>query len=242
MWPNQLWLFFDRVHDCAAGLDVQHDRQGSKISVVYGCHASTIGTSISQGHLRSVDAGEKLMAFCSLDEILRPDVRYESLCVVESGVVRVMELRDHHATIAGVVLAGAPPLEVCHAFDLARNALLYAYFTYDLLVLGELQAFGVFELSLKHRLNGHGCPSRGTLRNLVDRARKVGIFAPKPSTDQQFSDPIGALIVLRNNLSHGTSEIHSPAMALTILEACATAIGTVYPAITPGGCPPKVYR
>jgi hypothetical protein len=30
------------------------------------------------------------MAFCSLDEILRPDVRYEGLCVVENGVARVM--------------------------------------------------------------------------------------------------------------------------------------------------------
>lgn len=107
MWPNQLWLFFDRVHDCAAGLDVQHDRQGSKISVVYGCHASTIGTSISHGHLRSVDAGEKLMAFCSLNEILRPDVRYESLCVVESGVARVMELRGLQRDVEGPKLAVA---------------------------------------------------------------------------------------------------------------------------------------
>jgi hypothetical protein len=34
--------------------------------------------------------------------------------------------------------------------------MVYAFFDYDLFVVGEVQAFGAFELALKHRLNGHG--------------------------------------------------------------------------------------
>lgn len=170
------------------------------------------------------------MTFKSANEILKPDARFENSYVIENGSARLMDMSDHHGTVADVVLSGVPPQEVREAFDRARNILVYAYFSYDLLVVGEVQAFGAFELSLKHRLNGHGDASRGTLRNLVDRARKVGIFPPKPPADEVFSDPIEALIALRNDLSHGTSEIHSPAMALMVLEACASAIDTVYPA------------
>ena len=170
------------------------------------------------------------MVFKSANESLEPDVRFADLCVVENGVARFMNLADHHAGIASVSLAGTAPQEVRDAFDRARSVLVYAYFNYDLLVVGELQSFGAFELSLKHRLNGDGGVSKGTLRNLVDRARKAGIFPPKPPTGQELSGPIEALIALRNGLSHGTSEIHSPGMALTVLEACATAIDTVVPA------------
>jgi hypothetical protein len=45
--------------------------------------------------------------------------------------------------------------------------MIYAFFDYDLLVVGEVQALGAFEIALKHRLNGHGGASRGTLRNLI---------------------------------------------------------------------------
>jgi hypothetical protein len=169
------------------------------------------------------------MAFRSVDEILKPDVRFADLYVVENGAARLMDLPDHHATIADVSLVGTAPQEVRDAFDRARSALVYAYFNYDLLVVGEIQSFGAFELALKHRLNGHGGASKGTLRNLVDRARKAGIFPPKSPAGQEFSDPIEALIALRNGMSHGTSEIHSPGMALTVLDSCARAIDTVYP-------------
>ena len=169
------------------------------------------------------------MAFRSVDEILKPDVRFRDLYVVENGAARLMDLSDHHAMIAGINLVGTAPQEVRGAFDRARSALVYAYFDYDLLVVGEIQSFGAFELALKHRLNGRGGASKGTLRNLVDRARKVGIFPPKPSAGEELSDPIEALITLRNGMSHGTSEIHSPGMALTVLDSCAHAIDTVYP-------------
>jgi hypothetical protein len=80
-----------------------------------------------------------MMACKSASETLAPDVRFSDLCVVENGVARLMDLSDHHAGIASVNLTGTAPQEVRDAFDCARSALVYAYFNYDLLVVGEIQ-------------------------------------------------------------------------------------------------------
>jgi len=169
------------------------------------------------------------MTFKSVDDILRPDPRFADLCVIEQGVARRMTLTDHHRAIANINISGTVPDDVGAAFDRARNTLIYAFFDYDLFVVGEVQTFGAFELALKHRVNGHGGASRGTLRNLVDRARKNGFLPALISGVNALSDPIEALIVLRNGLSHGTSDIHSPGMALDIVGACAFWITHLYP-------------
>jgi hypothetical protein len=169
------------------------------------------------------------MAFKTVESILQPDPRLADLCVVENGAARRMTLADHHGALSSVGPKGAAPEEVVQAFDRARNTIIYAFFDYDLFVVGEVQAFGAFELALKHRLNGHGGAARGTLRNLVDRARKADVLptlVPGPTT---ISDPIETLIALRNGLSHGTSDIHSPGMALEIVAACAFWIDHVFP-------------
>ena len=170
------------------------------------------------------------MPFKFFDDILKPDPRFADLCVVERGVARRMTLADHHGAIANINLNDAVPDEVGAAFDRARNTIIYAFFDYDLFVVGEVQAFGAFELALKHRLNGHGGAARGTLRNLVDRARKAGILPALVPGPIVVSDPIEALIALRNGLSHGTSDIHSPGMALEVVAACASWIDHVFPA------------
>lgn len=169
------------------------------------------------------------MAFKAVESILQPDPRFADLYVVAHGVARQMTIADHHGTLAEISISGAAPADVRAAFDRARNILIYAFFDYDLFVVGEVQAFGAFELALKHRLNGHGGAARGTLRNLVDRARKAGILPPLQPGPMVVADPIEALIALRNGLSHGTSDIHSPAMALEVVAACADWIAHIYP-------------
>lgn len=161
------------------------------------------------------------MAFKSVDNVLQPDPRFSDLQIIENGVARPMTLADHHSALAGIRLTDLVPEEIQAAFDRARNTIIYAFFDYDLFVVGEVQAFGAFELALKHRLNGDGKLRRGTLRNLVDRGRKVGILPSLTPGANVSTDPIEALIVLRNELSHGTSDIHSPGMALQVIEACA---------------------
>ena len=94
------------------------------------------------------------MAFKAVENILQPDPRFAYLCVVETGTARRMTLADHHGALADISLSGTAPTDVAAAFDRARNTIIYAFFDYDLFVVGEVQAFGAFELALKHRLNG----------------------------------------------------------------------------------------
>jgi len=62
--------------------------------------------------------------------------------------------------------------------------------------------------------------SLGTLRNLVDRARKAGVLPHIAPGNIPLNDPIEALIALRNGLSHGSADIHSPGMAMDVLAIC----------------------
>ena len=169
------------------------------------------------------------MPFKSLDDALRPDSRFASMVVVEGDAARPLMFADHHRQIANIGLSNAAPPEVQTAFDRARNTMLYAFFDYELLVVSEGQAFGAFELALKHRLDGQNGLSRGPLRKLVDRARKAGVLPPAIRGGHVMADPIEALIHLRNSLLHGTTDIHPPAVALDILSACAEWVDHLYP-------------
>ena len=121
------------------------------------------------------------MAYKSADEILKPDSRFDNLCVPEGEGLRFMTIADHHQMIEEVALAGAAPAEVRDAYDRARNAKLYAFFDYDLFVVGEVQAFGAFELALKHRLNGHGVQSVLQRRTVEIPPARVVVVAPVPN-------------------------------------------------------------
>lgn len=93
---------------------------------------------------------------------LASDPRFADLCVVEEGVARRITFKDHHSGIADIGLKGAAPAEAQKAFDRAHSVMIYAFFDYDLVVVGEVQAFGAFELAPKFRLNGHGGDARDT--------------------------------------------------------------------------------
>lgn len=169
------------------------------------------------------------MTFKLPDQLLVADPRFAATSVVDQTGVRAMTLDDHYATIAAIRLAGTPPPEVRAAFDRARNVILYAWFDYDLLVVGEAQSFAAFELALRQSLAAFPAARPGTLRNLVDRARKHGVLPAAMVRPDGLFDPIEAIIHLRNALAHGTTDIHTPAIALDLLEACAEQIDRLYP-------------
>ena len=164
------------------------------------------------------------MAFKSIDKLLEADPRYAGLVVVDGEGVHPMDLPAHHAGVAQIALRGSTPDVVRDAFDRARNLVLYAYFDYDLLVNAEIQALGALELALRLRLAGQ---ASDTLHNLVERARKHGIF-PKWSRAQPI-DRAQSLVAMRNGLSHGTTDIHAPGMTMVVLEGCAWAIDCAFP-------------
>ena len=168
------------------------------------------------------------MPFRNVDEMLQPDPRYKDLVVVRDGVARALTMADHHSSVAEIDLTRDVPVDVRAAFDRARNILLYAWIDYDLLVVGESQAFAAFELALKRCMNDKGMPGKGTLRNLIDQARKRKILPPLMNRTNSLIDPIEALLLMRNALAHGTTDIHSPAMALQVVDACAAVIDELF--------------
>jgi hypothetical protein len=169
------------------------------------------------------------MAFKTRDQILEADPRFASLAVIDEDGVRAMDVTEHHRAIETVSLLGEAPPDVRAAFDRGRNILLYAYFAYDLLVVGESQALAAFELALKHRLAGYPVKGKETLRNLVDRARKHGVLPAAQPFGGMLMDPLEAMIHMRNALAHGTTDVHSPGMAMDVLEACAREIDGLFP-------------
>lgn len=154
-----------------------------------------------------------------LEQIFDPDPRSVGYAVIVDGDLRPFSFTDHYREIETIYPKGNVPDEVAAVFDRARNTMLFAFFEYELWVVGELQAFGAFELAIKRRLEAIGVSSSGTMRKRIDRARKHGIMpgVDKLATDH---DECEALILMRNELSHGSFDIHTPAMALTVLRAC----------------------
>jgi hypothetical protein len=79
------------------------------------------------------------MAFKSVDSILQPDPRFADLRIVENGVIHPIALTDHHSALAGIGLTDLVPDAVQAAFDRARKTIIYAFFDYDLFVVGEVK-------------------------------------------------------------------------------------------------------
>lgn len=169
------------------------------------------------------------MSFKAASDILTADPRFSSLVMMENGHTRSMTFEDHHRSLEGIDLNGDAPPEVRDAFDRARHVLLYAWFAYDLLVVGESQAFGPLELALRARLAAFPAARPGTLRNLVDRARKHGVLPPLVADAGGLMDPFEAITLMRNALAHGSSDIHTPGIALEMLEVCAQEIDMLFP-------------
>lgn len=171
------------------------------------------------------------MVFKTLDQMLEPDPRYRDMYVVDTGSARRITKDDHHAAIASIVLTGNAPQDVRDSFDRARNILLYAWFNYDLLVTAESQAFGAFELALKRRLYGKGAGKSSALFKLINEARELGVLPAQSKNEAVQIDLIEALRLMRNELAHGTTDVHSPAMAFDVVKACGNAIDLVFPMI-----------
>ena len=166
------------------------------------------------------------MTFKSFDEILRPDPRFVDRIAIGNGIACRMDLESHYAMIVAIQLSDYVPDEVHAAFDRARSVIFYAFFDYDLLMVGEIQSCGAFELALKYRLNDHSGATRSTLSKIVKRARLAGFLPPLDTV--AWRDPIQAIIDIRNGLSHGTIDIHSPDLALPVIEVCANWINYIF--------------
>src|SRR3546814_15586324 len=72
----------------------------------------------------------------SVDQVLKPDPLVASTCGRDGRAPLTVE--EHHYAVAQITLSNSVPAVADEAFDRARNAFLYACFSYDLGALAEI--------------------------------------------------------------------------------------------------------
>ncbi|MAK81336.1 hypothetical protein [Phenylobacterium sp.] len=134
-----------------------------------------------------------------------------------------LTLEEQHDWVASIQLPAQVPAEVVRSFDTARNAFLYAWFSYDLSALAEGQAFRTVELALRLRLGARAHP-KDTFAPLMEKAVADGFLK-----ELAGGPPLAlGLRMMRNDRAHPSSTVLSPALTLQTLELCAAVISQLY--------------
>lgn len=158
----------------------------------------------------------------SLDQIRQPDPLVARTCGRDGRAALTLE--EQHDWVAGIELSPLVPEAARQVFDRARNAFVYAWFSYELGALAEGQALFSVEFALRLRL-GDRAHENDTLSPLIEKAIKDKVIQ---------ENPLGllprALVfrTMRNEWAHGSSHIHSPVMTLDLMRACADLISEAF--------------
>lgn len=166
-------------------------------------------------------------------EALEPDARYRQIMSYgEYDELRPITFQDLYEMAAGLHLPPGAPANVERCWDRALHCLLYAWFDYELMIVGEGQAFAAVELALKDKL-AHP-PNEGPrgFGGRLKEAIKRGLVAPAPSTNG-WPDDHTVLVDLRNEIAHGTDHVHYPTTAEQIVHMLRTIICELYGLPTP---------
>lgn len=119
-------------------------------------------------------------------------------------------------------LNDSAPEEVKALFEVARGAMLYAYFYYPVMTLASEQLYRVTDAALIKRLEGQ--PNCKDFKGRISMAIKLGII---PSQEEARWD---ATRELRNYASHPKRQsILAPGNALSALSITARQINLLFP-------------
>ena len=164
----------------------------------------------------------------TFEESLQPDPRFRAFMAYdEYDQLRRMEFRDHYAMVANLDLPMGVTRTVATNWERALHCLVYAWFDYELLIVGEGQAFAAADLALKEKLAyppGKGpLGFAGRLKAAVER----GLVMPSTATNGWLTthEILGAL---RNEIAHGTEHVHDPNMASRVFDHLRALICELY--------------
>ncbi len=162
-------------------------------------------------------------------EALTPDPRFATTVAVEAdGTARPLTFADHYGLVASLDTITGAPAPVRTAFQRALHCFLYSWFDYEMMVIAEAQAIASFELALKLKLNR---PADAPPLHGLNQRLKAAIDAghlPRPDPAQQ-PDEYLILRSIRNELAHGSGDVHSPALVVEVFVRCGAFIGQLYP-------------
>lgn len=174
-----------------------------------------------------------------LSSLHEPDERFRQLAFHDqaAGHIRPICADDLHNEVSPIELSSAVPSEVRYQFDVARNAYLYSWFVYDIVILAEQHCYIVLEMALRHRARSEGLSGTSTLKPYLQEAikrgwlRKDDLDIPGAPGSRPMSF-LSELPRLRNRLLHGNVHL-SPEFTLMIMRKCAELLNKLYPAETP---------
>lgn len=161
----------------------------------------------------------RIVTFKSFDKLLEPDFRngFQGSLLPGREWQR-MDAREHYDMVAGIVLPELIDEEIRAMFDRARNAVVYAWFAYELTVLGQQYALATLEAALRLHYRPAG---RTSLDPLIRRAVADGTF---PATVGSHAGRPPWLATLRNYWAHGANSFGTPLLACETLRRCADLI------------------
>lgn len=173
-----------------------------------------------------------------LSEISHPAPQFADLVadVSESGV-RLMSIDDHHGDIAELELSSKAPDIVRAAFERAQHAYLYAWFSYDLALLAQVQAYAALELALRRRLGAKPDGEKWNgLAELMGVALSKGLFEglPTHTSDVRLNrtgrvrELFRSIEAFRHDLTRGGDQIAEPGEVLQALRDCAAIIDYLF--------------
>lgn len=152
-----------------------------------------------------------------IDEVVKQFVR-----VSAEGIVP-MTCEDWLQPILKPRLIETVPEEVQKLFEVARGAMVYAYFFYPLYGLAVEQLHRVVEAAVTHKCEQLGAPRMRTFANRIDWLKKNEVISSSEY------DELDRLRVARNIASHPTDQtILTPGIAIHVLEGIAETIKDLF--------------
>jgi hypothetical protein len=142
------------------------------------------------------------------------------------------DLEKFYALIKSVTLSPNIDNDITDQFNIAKNAFIYAWYSYPLARLASLHAIGTLELSLRRYL-GDAQKKRNhldnSLRSLLDQAQKkeyISIECVMP--DKTPDDAKKWVCDYRNNVGHGALNLQQPLFEIIPIEVCANLLNQMY--------------
>lgn len=170
----------------------------------------------------------------TIETILEPDARFRSF--VKLPDLLPMTLADHHAVIEAIQLGPSAPKNVRTAFERARCAFLYAWFAYELTTLAQAQACSALELALYDHLKAR-YPDKefGSLNACLEKSIADGDFdgllihpIDRPYDRRELVELKELLVLVRNEIAHGSEMVVMPGQALDLIGYCAALINHLH--------------
>ncbi len=158
-----------------------------------------------------------------LNELLVAAPQHRYFASTSGGQITFAE---HYDDVAKLPLNPTVPADIVTSFDLARHAFIYAWFSYDLLMVSAPQALATMEMGFRMRLAG-STAAKKTLEKMIDEARLAGLL---PLLAPGQSDPLHLLRKIRNDLMHGSTNQYDPNITLMVLGLVTDTLNHLFPA------------